>query len=174
MPGCCPKQLVGVESVSKGELVALCKFWKSPSIVICLTNTKSSYCPCPVLVCVRVYFDILIALNYKHILLGSLCYDAIELLIEPFNLLIFMFCSWCIELNDCDVVWSRWDWDGDEFAGDEVQLMILPTTSFHIMNVTSYWCFKSSLQYQILCPSSMVVSPNAAHLTLARPRMSHW
>ena len=32
----------------------------------------------------RAYFGILIALNYKYILLGSLCYDAIKLLIEMF------------------------------------------------------------------------------------------
>ena len=30
IPGCCPKQLVGVESVSKGESVALCKLCLHP------------------------------------------------------------------------------------------------------------------------------------------------
>ena len=83
MPGCCPRQPVGVESVGKVESVVLCELSESPSSVICLSNAKSSYCPCPVLVCVRVYFGIPIALNY--IFLGSLCNDAIKLLIN---------CSW--------------------------------------------------------------------------------
>ena len=49
----------------------------------------------------------------------------------------------------------------------------LPTTSFPTMNATTYWCFESSLQYQILCPSSVVVSPNSVYLISARPRMSY-
>ena len=64
--------------------MALCELSGSPSSVVCLSNAKSSYCPCLVLVCVRVYFGIQIALNYKYIHLGSLCYDAIKLLIELF------------------------------------------------------------------------------------------
>ena len=52
-----------------------------------------------------------------------------------------------------------------------LQLMILPTTSFCTMNATPYRCFESSPQYQILCPSSVVVSPNPVHLTFARPTM---
>ena len=102
MPGCCPKQLVGVESVGKGESVALCELSESPSSVVCLSKAKSSYCPCLMLVCIRVYFGIPIALNYKYILLGSLCYDAIKLLIE-----LFVVLRWCVDLNDCDAVWSR-------------------------------------------------------------------
>ena len=43
-------------------------------------NAKSSYCPCPVFVCVRASFGTPIALNDKYNLLGSLCYDAIKLL----------------------------------------------------------------------------------------------
>ena len=77
IPGCCHRQLVGLESVGKGESVALCELSESLSSVVCLSNAKFSYCPCLVLVCVRVYFGIPIALNYKYILLGSLCYDAI-------------------------------------------------------------------------------------------------
>ena len=84
-PGCHSRQLVGVESVGNGELVALFKLQESPSSVVCLSNAIFSYCPCPVLVCVGVCFDILIAF-----LLGSLCYDAIKLLVELFNLLVFM------------------------------------------------------------------------------------
>ena len=42
------------------------------------------------LVCARAYFGIPIALDYKYILLGSLCYDAIKLLVELFDLLIFV------------------------------------------------------------------------------------
>ena len=34
--------------------------------------------------------------------------------------------------------------------------LILPTTSFCTVNATPYWCFESSPQNQILCPSSMV------------------
>ena len=44
-----------------------------------------------------------------------------------------------------------------------VQLMILLTTSFHTMNATPYCCFKFSLQYQILCPSTMIVCLNPLH-----------
>ena len=84
IPGFCPRQLVGVESVGKGESVALCQLSESPSSVVCLSNAKSSYCPCLVLVCVGAYFDISIALNYKYIFLGSLSYDAIKLLIKLF------------------------------------------------------------------------------------------
>ena len=66
MPGHCPRQLEGVESVGKGESVVLCELSESPSLIVCLSNTKFSYSPCPVLVCVRVYFGIPIALNYKY------------------------------------------------------------------------------------------------------------
>ena len=90
MPGCCPRQLVYVESAGKGGSVALCRPQKSPPSVVCLSNAKSSYSSCPVLVYVRAYFGIPIALNYKYILLGSLCYDVIKMLIELFDLLIFV------------------------------------------------------------------------------------
>ena len=82
--GCCPRQLVEMESVGKGESVAFCELSESPSSVVCLSNAKSSYCPCPALVCVRAH------LNYKCILLGSLCCDAIKLLVELSDLLVFM------------------------------------------------------------------------------------
>ena len=85
IPGCCHIQLVGVESVGKGESVALCKLSESPSSVVCFTSAKSSYCPCLVLLCFRVFFGIPIALNCKYILLGSLCYDAIKLLISTWS-----------------------------------------------------------------------------------------
>ena len=49
----------------------------------------------------------------------------------------------------------------------------LPTTSFPTMNATTYWCFESSLQYQILCSSSVVISPKPVHLISVRPRMFH-
>ena len=75
MPGCYPRQLVGVGSVGKDESVALCELKESPSSVICLSNAKifllslpsagrrqclpsfckSSYCSCPVLVGVSAY-----------------------------------------------------------------------------------------------------------------------
>ena len=63
MPGCCPRHLVGVESVGKGESMALCELEEPPSAVVCLSDAKLSYCPCPVLVGIRAYFDIPIALN---------------------------------------------------------------------------------------------------------------
>ena len=75
---------MGVESVGKSESVALCELSESPCSVVCLSKAKSSYCPCLVLVCVRAYFGIPIALNYKYIILVSLCYDVIKLLIELF------------------------------------------------------------------------------------------
>ena len=34
IPGCCPRQLVGVESVGEGEFVALCELSESPSSVV--------------------------------------------------------------------------------------------------------------------------------------------
>ena len=84
IPGCCHRQLVGVESVGKGESVALCKLSECPSSVICLSDAKSSFSSCLVVVGIRAYFGIPIALNYKYILLGSLCYGAIKLLMELF------------------------------------------------------------------------------------------
>ena len=48
----------------------------------------------------------------------------------------------------------------------EVQLMTLSATSSHTGVLTS-------LQCQILCPSSVVVSPSPVHLTSASPRMFH-
>ena len=48
MPGCCPGQLARVESVGKGESVALCELKKTPSSVVCLSSAKSSYCLCPI------------------------------------------------------------------------------------------------------------------------------
>ena len=83
------------------ELMAHCELSESPSSVVCLSNAISPYCPCLVLVCIWAYFGIPIALNYKYILLGSLCYDSIKLLIELF----VVWCNWCTDLNDCDVVW---------------------------------------------------------------------
>ena len=59
------------------------------------------------LVCVRAYFAIPIALSYKYLPFGSLCYDAIKLLVELFDLFVFMVWGWCINLNDCDIVWSH-------------------------------------------------------------------
>ena len=44
----------------------------------------------PVLIYVRAYFSIPVALNYHYILLGSLCYDAIKLLVELFDLFVVM------------------------------------------------------------------------------------
>ena len=93
MLGCCPIQLVEVESVGKDTSVALWKLKESQSSVVCLFNAKSSYCPCPVLVCVRAYFGMPVALNYKYILHGSLCYDVIKLLVEVFDLLVFVVWS---------------------------------------------------------------------------------
>ena len=81
---------MGVESVEKSKSVALNELLQSQSSVVCLSNAKSSYCPCPVLVFVRAYFGIPVALNYKYILLGSLWYDTIKLLVELFVLLVFM------------------------------------------------------------------------------------
>ena len=74
--------------------MALCELSESPSSVVCLSNAKSSYSPCPALVCVRAFFGILIALSYQYILLGSLCYDAIKLLVELFDL----FCLYGLRL----------------------------------------------------------------------------
>ena len=71
-----------MESVGKVEPVAVCELSESPSSVVCLSNAKSFCCPCLALVLLRVYSGIPIALNYKSILLGSLCYDSIKLLIE--------------------------------------------------------------------------------------------
>ena len=34
-------------------------------------------------------------------------YDASKLPIALFDLLVFMVCGWCIDLNDCDVERSR-------------------------------------------------------------------
>ena len=90
MPGCCPRQHVGVDSVGKGDTASLCELYESPSSVFFLPSAKSSYCPCPVLVCVRAYFGIPITLNYKHIFLASLCYDANKLLVELFDLFVFV------------------------------------------------------------------------------------
>ena len=38
----------------------------------------------------RGLLGIPVVLNYKYILLGSLCYDAIKLLIDLFDLLVFV------------------------------------------------------------------------------------
>ena len=54
-PGCCFRQPVGIESVGKDESAAFCELWESPSFVVCLSNAKCSYCPCPVLVCIGAY-----------------------------------------------------------------------------------------------------------------------
>ena len=92
MSGCCSGQLVGMECVGQGESAAPCNSFKSPPSGVHLSNAKSSYCPCPVLVCGRVYFSIPIALNYKYILLGSLCFDVTKLLV----LLVSQYTSACL------------------------------------------------------------------------------
>ena len=82
-------QVAGVQSVGKGESLALCKLKESSSSVVCLSNAKSSFCPCLVLIRVMAHFGIPIALNYKYILLGSLSYDIIKLLVDMFELIVF-------------------------------------------------------------------------------------
>ena len=88
---------MGVEIVGKGKSVTLCELSESPFSVVCLSNAKSSFCPCPVLVCVRAYFGIPIVWNYKYLLLGSLCYVGIKLLVELFYLFVFIVRGWCID-----------------------------------------------------------------------------
>ena len=66
-----------------------------------------------------------------------------------------------------------WDVDGDASAGDGSTADDTTNYFLSTMNATPYWYFMSSLQLQILCPSSMVVSPNPVHLILAWPRMCH-
>ena len=58
------------------------------------------------------------SLNYKYSLLMNLCYDTIKLLLELLGLLVFVVWDWCTNLDDCNVVWSNWNLDGDESAGD--------------------------------------------------------
>ena len=53
VPGCCSRKRIGVETVGKSESVVLCELQQSPSSVVCLSNAEPSYCPSPVLVCVR-------------------------------------------------------------------------------------------------------------------------
>ena len=48
----------------------------------------------------------------------TLCYDAIKMLVELFDLLVVRVLGWCISPKDCDVFWSRRNPDGDESAGD--------------------------------------------------------
>ena len=38
MPGCCPRQLVGVKRIGKGESVAVCELQEFPSSVTFLSN----------------------------------------------------------------------------------------------------------------------------------------
>ena len=80
------------------------------------------------------------------------CYDAIKLFVELFDLLVFVVLGWCIDLDDCDVVWSREIWMEMSLLEMGVQVMILPTTCSRAMNAAPYWCFESSPQYLILCP----------------------
>ena len=109
-------QVAVLDNLWGWRMLARVSWWlfansQSPSSVICLSNAKPSNCPYPVLVCVRAYFSIPVTLNYKYILLGSLCFDAIKLLIQ-----LFVVWRWCVDLNDCDVVWSYQDPDWDESA----------------------------------------------------------
>ena len=90
MPGCCSIQLVGMDSVGKGESVARCELSESPFSVVCLSNAKFSYYLYLVLVRVRTYFGNPVALSHRYILRGSLCYDAIRLLDKLFDLLVLM------------------------------------------------------------------------------------
>ena len=77
-PGCYHRQLVGMESVGKGE-----------SVVTRSVHLLSLVPPTPNLPSVpaQCCYGIPTALNYKYILFQSLCYDAIKLLIELFNLI---------------------------------------------------------------------------------------
>ena len=69
--------------------MALCKLKECPSADICLSNSKFSYCPYSVLICIRAYFGIPIALNYKYINLGSLYYGTVKLPVELFDLVLW-------------------------------------------------------------------------------------
>ena len=85
---CFSRQFVGVESVGRGESWFFANPWNLDPLSF--VSPKSSYCPCQVTVCVRAYFGIPIALNYKHTLPENLCYDAVNLLVELFGLFVFM------------------------------------------------------------------------------------
>ena len=114
MPGCCP---CGGGECWQGWVSGSLRTQGVSILSFCLYSARSSYCPCPVFVCFRAYFDIPVALNYWYILLGSLCYDTIKLLLELLGLLVFVVWDWCTDLDDY-VVWSNWNLDGDESAGD--------------------------------------------------------
>ena len=91
--GCCSRQLVGWRKLAmvNGWLFANNRsLHESQSSVVCLSNTVSSFCPCPVSAFVGAYFGIPNALNYKYILLGSLRCDAMKLSAELLDLLVFM------------------------------------------------------------------------------------
>ncbi|KAH3820659.1 hypothetical protein DPMN_122407 [Dreissena polymorpha] len=53
-----------------------------------------------------------------------------------------------------------------------VQLMTLLTTSFLTMKATPWRCIESSPLNNILCPSSVDVSPNPGNLNSASPMIS--
>ena len=109
-----------------------------------------------------------------NILLGSLCYDAIKLLVELFVLLVFVVWGWCIDLNNCNFVWSHWDLDGDGSAGDASAADDTTYNFFLYNECQPILVFRVFSSLTDLVSSSVVVSPNSVHLTLARPRVSQW
>ena len=148
--------------------MALCELSESPSSVVYLSDAKSSYCPCPELVCVRAYFERSNRLELRlYLSLESSLwyYQGGRRTVLPPRLhgltlvLTVMLCG----LDEIRMEMSLMEMGAQ---------LILPTTSFRTMNTTPYWCFKSP-QYHILCSSFVVVSPNPVHLTSAKPRMSH-
>ena len=54
MPNCCPRQFVWL------RMLEMESRWFFAISVVCVSNARSFYCPCPVLVCVSAYFDIAI------------------------------------------------------------------------------------------------------------------
>ena len=141
IPGCCPRQLVGVESVGKGESVALCELSESPSSVICLSNAKSSYCPCLVLV-------------YQGLLWHSNC---LELQVNPsWESLLWYYQADYRTVHGLMLVhgpeWLMYGLAEIQIVRIEmsllemgVQLKILSTFPFRTMTVTPYWCYVSHL-----------------------------
>ena len=104
VPDCCSRQLVGVESVRMYTRLCRLLFANSRS-----RNPLSFFSPVHTLPTVpaQCWYASGTTLHSDYFLLGSLCYDAIKLLVKLFDLLIVMVGGWCIDLNDCGVQCSR-------------------------------------------------------------------
>ena len=104
MPSCSAGDLVWVEGVDDGKLLAACKVQQAESLVVGFTCSVLADCSCPDLVGIRSDLRVEVALYDGDVFLGYFLFNCSYLFVEFLDLLVVMLSCWSIHLNDDDVL----------------------------------------------------------------------